>query len=155
MEYILGEKAGGCVFCDALASDRPDRENLVLARGENAFVVMNRYPYGNGHLMVLPNRHTSDFSSLTPDENSELSRLLQHAHRILTEAVQPEGFNMGLNLGDAGGAGIKDHLHWHILPRWKGDVNFMTLIAETRVIPEHILATYDLLRPHFERISKP
>ncbi len=152
MEYILGDrKPGGCVFCQAVKEGQPDRELLVLHVTEHCAVIMNRYPYTNGHLLVMPRRHTSDFASLTAEENSGIMHLLNVSHAAIKEAMRPDGFNMGCNLGRTAGAGIEDHLHWHIVPRWSGDVNFMTLISEIRMIPQHILETYDLLYPLIQK----
>ncbi len=152
MEFIRQEKREGkCVFCDALESRKPDREKLVLHVGRLGAVLMNKYPYGHGHLLVMPLRHVSDLTDLSAEENAELSSLMQGCLRTLREAFNPEGFNLGLNLGRAAGAGIEEHLHWHVVPRWFGDVNFMALLAEVRSIPQHIAATYDELRPLFQK----
>jgi ATP adenylyltransferase len=115
--------------------------------------MMNLYPYGHGHLLVLPRRHIRELTDLSREENLELSELLTTATAVLGEAMQPHGFNLGINLGLAGGAGIEEHLHWHVLPRWPGDVNFMTLVGEVRSIPEHIAVTYDQLRPLFAKLT--
>jgi ATP adenylyltransferase len=132
------------------ARDERLRENLVLFVGESSFVMMNRYPYTSGHLLVVPLRHSNDFTSLTVDENREMASLLQHAMKVLTEVYRPDGFNMGINLGAAAGAGIREHLHWHIVPRWYGDTNFMPVLGDTRSIPELLIQAYDRLRPGFE-----
>jgi ATP adenylyltransferase len=150
LEFITGKREEGCVFCKKPAERGRLRENLVLAIGERAFVIMNRYPYTSGHLLVCPLRHTSDFASLTEDETKEMSALLQTSLRVLTGCYRPEGFNLGMNLGLAGGAGIRDHLHWHIVPRWFGDTNFMPVLADTRSIPELLLQAYDRLKPGFD-----
>ena len=154
MEFILDEKAksgeggSGCVLCDLQKTDDgPD--NLILCRGDLTFVVMNKYPYSNGHLMVVPLRHVGDFETLTGEEGSELFRMSQRCLAALREATKAHGFNVGLNLGKAAGAGIEPHLHLHIVPRWEGDHNFMPVLGDTRVIPEHIEATYETLRKSF------
>ena len=129
LEFITGKRPEGCVFCKLPAEAGRSRENLVLHVGEKAFVVMNRYPYTAGHLLVIPLRHTSDFASLTGEENSEISELLQRSLRVLGEIYRPDGFNLGMNLGAAAGAGIREHLHWHVVPRWYGDTNFLPVLA--------------------------
>ena len=152
MEFICQEKPEGvCIFCEILSESRPSREKLVLHVGKLGCVVMNRYPYGHGHLMVMPIRHVGDLTELSNEENAELSSLLQTCLVVLREAMQPHGFNIGLNLGKAAGAGIEEHLHWHVVPRWFGDINFMALVSEVRSIPEHLAVTYDKLRPLFEK----
>ncbi len=148
MAYIGGAKESGCVFCAAVEAPDP-RPALVLARAREGVVMLNRFPYANGHLMVAPRAHTGDFGALAARAYGELSELLRRAVALLRDALQPEGMNVGINLGGAAGAGIADHLHWHIVPRWNGDTNFMPLIAEVRVIPEHLEAVYDRLRPLF------
>ena len=140
-----------CIFCDAFA--RADAE-LVLLRGRNAFVILNLYPYSNGHLMVAPNRHINTLVDLSGDEQSELMSMVRWAEMALTEAYRPQGINVGINLGKAAGAGIEDHLHVHLVPRWAGDTNFMTAIAETRVLPEELGQTAARLRPIFERVAQ-
>ena len=155
LEFITGKREDGCIFCKKPAETDRHRENLVLHLGERAFVIMNRYPYNSGHLLICPLRHTSDFGSLTPEEIAEMGLLLQESMRILTELYRPEGFNMGINLGAAAGAGIRDHLHWHIVPRWYGDTNFLPVLGDTRSIPELLIQAYDRLRPAFERLAPP
>jgi ATP adenylyltransferase len=147
MAYIGAPKSPGCIFCAAAeSSDR--RASLVLAQ-RPAIVMLNRYPYANGHLMVAPRTHTGDFTALPAADAQVLTHTLQQAASRLAQAFQPEGMNLGMNLGRAGGAGIADHLHWHIVPRWVGDTNFMPLLAELRVMPEHLEAVYDRLEPLF------
>ncbi|HAK93732.1 MAG TPA: HIT family hydrolase [Planctomycetes bacterium] len=148
MEYIVHPKTEGCVLCAAIERGA-NREDFVLHVGPLGAVVMNRFPYGHGHLMVLPRRHTADFAGLAREEQAELSDLLRACTEVLSEAMYPQGFNLGMNLGQVGGAGIVDHLHWHILPRWPGDVNALALICEVKSIPEHLAVTYDKLRPLF------
>jgi ATP adenylyltransferase len=140
-----------CIFCDAGA--HADAE-LVLLRGLHCFVILNLYPYNNGHLMVAPNRHINTLTSLVPEEQSELMIMARRSEMALTEAYHPHGINVGINLGKAAGAGIEDHLHVHLVPRWAGDTNFMTAVAETRVLPEALQQTADRLRPIFERLAK-
>lgn len=154
IQYIKGEKEEGCVFCKALSKGKANREDLVLHAGPLGAVIMNRFPYGHAHLMVLPRRHTADFPGLSCEENASIMKLLQVSASCLGETLDPQGFNMGINLGQAAGAGIAEHLHWHLLPRWLGDVNALALIGEVKSIPEHLLVTYDKLRPLFaERLE--
>ncbi|HEX9712047.1 MAG TPA: HIT domain-containing protein [Actinomycetota bacterium] len=149
MAYIKGEaRHPGCVFCDMPADDpAKDRENLILARGERAFVIMNKYPYNAGHLMVAAYRHVARYEQLDPEEHAEMSALTARCIRALEQVYQPEGYNIGVNLGRAAGAGIVDHLHGHIVPRWNGDTNYMTTVGETKVLPETLDQTYDNLLP--------
>ena len=139
-----------CVFCNASQSDR---EDLVLARGLVCYVILNLYPYNNGHLMVVPNRHAPNLATLSADEQLELMRLCRHAEMALTEAYTPHGINVGINLGKAAGAGVLDHLHVHLVPRWGGDTNFMTAIGDVRVLPEDLARSAAKLRPIFERLA--
>ncbi len=146
MEFIAGEKGDGCFLCDAVgAGMEADRETLVLERGRRAFVIMNRYPYNNGHLLVAPNRHGGEFCEMTPEEMAEVMALAQRWQRIICEVMKAEGFNMGLNLGKCAGAGVPDHLHLHIVPRWSGDTNFMPVVADAHVVPQALLELYDKL----------
>jgi len=147
-EYIKssGESnAQGCIFVD-LPAQNNDRENLILVRGKHAFVILNRFPYTSGHLMVAPYRHTSDMGELHDDELLEINQLVRDCLKWITAAFHPDGFNVGVNLGSAGGAGIPSHIHWHIVPRWNGDTNFITSVGNVRVIPQSLEASYDLLR---------
>jgi ATP adenylyltransferase len=151
MAYILGETKGNeqeCVFC-LPRSPNDDRDRLVMVRGEHAFVVMNKFPYSNGHLMVSPYRHTADPGELTDEEALEMHRLLILCREVLQECMAPHGFNIGMNLGRVAGAGIAEHLHMHIVPRWSGDTNFMPIFAEVRVIPQHLEETQRLLTEAF------
>jgi ATP adenylyltransferase len=144
MAYIKGEgKGGDCPFCTIPAMD--DRDGLVVARGEQAFAVLNLYPYNSGHLMLVPYRHVAGYEELTPDEAGELASLTQHALRALRHASGAQGFNVGMNLGIVGGAGIAAHLHQHVVPRWGGDTNFMPVVGHTRVLPQLLPDTRDLL----------
>lgn len=147
MSYIAGPKPPGCIFCGA-AAGADDRANLVLAR-EPALVMLNKFPYANGHLMVAPLRHTADFASLSPDELATLMRVVQTTAERMTAHFRCDGMNIGINLGAAAGAGVRDHMHWHLVPRWVGDHNFMPLLAESRVINEHLEATWEKLVPLF------
>lgn len=148
MEYVLGPKADECVFCLPESTAR-DRDQLVLVRGRLCFVIMNRYPYANGHLMVAPYRHVPDLTDLGEAEAGEMTTWLQRSVRVLREALGPDGFNIGLNLGNVAGAGIQDHLHLHVVPRWHGDTSFMTVCGQTRVVSEHLSATHAKLAPLF------
>jgi ATP adenylyltransferase len=152
MQYILGPKPDACVFCVGSDPDQ-DRERLVLARGPHTFLIMNKYPYNSGHLMVCPFRHVSSLSDLTPDEAREMMQSLQTATAVLNRAFQPHGLNVGLNLGEAAGAGIASHLHFQIVPRWNGDNSFMAVFGQTHVIPELLLETYDRIKPLFAEQS--
>lgn len=154
MEFIRADTGGVCFLCEAVAaeSDR-DRELLVLARGAKSFVIMNRYPYNNGHLLVAPYRHEGDFGAFEDDELGEMMRFLQLADRIVRSEMRADGVNIGLNLGRAAGAGVVDHLHFHIVPRWVGDTNFMPVIAETHTIPQALDELWGELRPCFEKAA--
>ena len=156
LDYITGPKDKSvCVFCRHLdeTRNRPDNpDSLVLATGAHAYVVLNRYPYNNGHLMVVPHTHTPTLTSLEPGELSELMLLTQRSEQALREAYPPDGINIGINLGRAAGAGIEEHLHIHLVPRWTGDTNFMTVVGETRVLPEDLPSTARRLRPIFQRL---
>lgn len=146
LKYIREEKEDECFLCRILAGDA-DRENLLLKRGPTCAILMNRYPYSNGHLMVCPNRHVADIDSLSSEERLETMDLVAAAVRALRETVQPEGFNVGINLGQAAGAGLEEHLHTHIVPRWTGDTNFMPVIGDARVIPQALQELWDRLLP--------
>jgi ATP adenylyltransferase len=150
MEYIQQARgeAEGCLFCDVLA-EGDDAAGLILDRGDQGFVMLNAYPYNPGHLMIAPYRHVGDPVALHDDELVDLGHLLQVSLRALTEEMHPDGFNVGMNLGRVAGAGVPDHLHWHVVPRWNGDTNFMSVTGEMRVLPESLEATYDKLRPRF------
>lgn len=150
IEYIRSEKDERCFLCEMFAAET-DRENLLLFRGGTCAVLMNRYPYSSGHLMVAPFRHTADPADLTADEALELHQLTVKAVAVLREVMNPEGFNIGINLGAPAGAGLKDHLHQHIVPRWTGDTNFMPVLGGPRVMPEALAATYDLLLDEFQQ----
>jgi ATP adenylyltransferase len=154
MDYIKTQNSDdqGCIFDQA--PDRPyDRENLILLRYGQTVVLLNRYPYANGHLLVAPGRHTGELADLTAEEHAALMRMVADSMTILTKHYAPHGFNVGLNLGTAAGAGLADHLHFHIVPRWEGDHNFMTVLAEIRTIPEHIEQTFDQLLNDFQALA--
>jgi ATP adenylyltransferase len=147
MAYIGGGvPAGGCIFCVALEDPR---ERLALGATSASLVMLNRYPYASGHLMVAPRRHTADLAGMAADEHADLAETVRRTVATLNDVLRPQGMNIGMNLGVCAGAGVADHLHWHIVPRWGGDTNFMTTVAETRVMPQHLLDTYDRLRPAF------
>ena len=150
-EYVTsGSPAPGCVFCGA-AEGRDGAEELVVHRGQANFVVMNLYPYGAGHVMVAPYRHVGRLAAATPEELGEMMTLAREVERVFTEVYRPDGINLGMNLGRAAGAGIVDHIHLHLVPRWYGDSNFMTAVGETRVIPEDPVEACARLRTHFAR----
>lgn len=150
MSYILGEKPppGSCIFCD-LPGAGDDRNNLILTSDDDYVVMMNRYPYNNGHIMVAPRLHTADLAEVDAAAYARLMEMLRHAMAAVRSALSCDGMNVGLNVGKVGGAGIDSHLHWHIVPRWEGDTNFMPVVADTKVMPQHILESYDALHPHF------
>jgi ATP adenylyltransferase len=155
MDYILAAKdqdQPGCIFC-TLARAQADRENLILWRGRRTFTLLNKFPYSPGHLMVAPYTHTADLDILLPDELTDLMINVRWAVGCLGRAMSPDGYNIGINLGRTAGAGVPDHLHYHIVPRWEGDHNFMPVIAEARVIPQHLQQTYDHLAPLFQTES--
>ena len=148
---MISKKPEGCVFCGAPDPSNPDP--LVVYRGALVYVILNLYPYNNGHLMVVPYRHESTLASLTRDEMNEVGSLTQLGERVLREAYKLEGINVGVNLGAPAGAGIEEHVHLHLVPRWNGDTNFMTVVGETRVLPEDLGATAARLRPIFNRLA--
>ncbi|HUE75505.1 MAG TPA: HIT domain-containing protein [Chloroflexota bacterium] len=140
----MGSKPPGCIFCEKPHEDR-DRENYILARGIESFVLLNAYPYGNGHLMVVPYAHLATLEDLPTSTLTELMELTRTSIASLRRVMAPDGFNVGMNIGHAAGAGIADHVHLHVVPRWNGDTNFMPVLAETRLIPEMLTSTYDKL----------
>jgi len=149
MEYIERcDEQKGCIFCDLPKTDN-DRVNLILFRGEHSFVIMNKFPYTAGHLMAAPYRHTSDLNDLSDMELTDISINVRRCINVLKKAMSPQGFNVGANLGRAAGAGIIDHVHYHIVPRWNGDSNFMPVIGDIRVVSEGLEKTYDKLYPIF------
>ena len=150
MEYILGKKGKACVFCGIKEAPPAERaERLVVCSTKHAFVILNRYPFAAGHLLVVPHTHTDALEKLSVEEYRALFDLVGAAVTRLQGAVRPEGLNVGLNLGAAAGAGIAEHLHAHIVPRWSGDTNFMPVLADTRVIPQALEETRDYLAPFF------
>ncbi len=148
MEYIANNKTEGCVFCISEKGD--DRDRLILHRSTECFVMMNRYPYTNGHLMVAPFRHTADMNDLSNDEMLDLFTVLRLCRNALQKTAAPQGYNIGINLGKAAGAGVDEHMHIHIVPRWNGDTNYMTVIGDIRVMPENLKNTYEKLLPAFQ-----
>lgn len=152
LAYVSGgDQSGGCVFCHALTDS--DAAPLIVFRGTTCFVILNLFPYNNAHLMVVPTRHVATLAEATPGERRELIDLASVAETAITEAYAPHGMNMGINLGKPAGAGIPGHLHLHVVPRWNGDTNFMTVVGQTRVLPEELPQTADKLRPIFERLA--
>jgi ATP adenylyltransferase len=153
MAYIQAAKEqgddGGCIFCD-LPAEGDDVRTMILARGELAFVIVNSFPYNPGHLMVAPFRHVGAFTSLEAAELADVDALVARSIRALEQEMEPHGYNLGMNLGRVAGAGFPDHVHWHLVPRWNGDTNFMPVVGQTRVLPELLEETYARLRPRFE-----
>jgi ATP adenylyltransferase len=150
MEYILAQKTAGCLFCSQLAAGAAhDPENYILHRASQCFVMLNAFPYNNGHLMVVPYQHEAQLERLPPEVLAELMQITARCTHLLGEAFRADGFNIGLNLGRVAGAGITEHLHVHIVPRWNGDTNFMPVLGQTKVMPEYLKETYAKLRPHF------
>jgi ATP adenylyltransferase len=149
LEYVTADKKSdtGCVFCTQPRHPHPD--SLILHEGVTCYIVLNKFPYNNGHLMVVPHRHVDSLVALQPEELQELAMLTQRSEAVLREVYQPQGINIGINLGRPAGAGIVEHLHVHAVPRWGGDANFMTVIGETRVLPESLQASAARLRPFF------
>ena len=151
IEYISSPKHDGCIFCDFPKENR-DKERLILYRGEHCFIIMNNYPYNPGHVMIAPYRHVGKWEDLTDQELLEMMQLSQLVIKALKKTMNPHGFNMGVNLGRVAGAGIDDHVHLHIVPRWNGDTNFMPVIADTKVIPESLEEAYDELKAAIDEI---
>jgi ATP adenylyltransferase len=147
MEYIdsaRNEEDAGCLFCEAPGMG-DDEKALILARSDKSFAILNKYPYNSGHLMVAPFRHVGELEDLEDDESLDMQRLLQRSIKAVKEAMKPDGFNLGMNLGTVAGAGIPDHLHWHVVPRWNGDTNFMPVLGNTRILPQAPLDTFKSL----------
>lgn len=149
----------GCIFCAVSSPGEdspaaPDRDSLVLAQGRDCYVILNLYPYNNGHLMVVPRRHIASLTLATTDELVEMMQFTRDAEAALLEAYRPQGINVGINLGQPAGAGIADHIHIHLVPRWTGDTNFMSVVGNTRVLPEDMPSTASRLRPIFERLLR-
>jgi ATP adenylyltransferase len=152
IEYITKEGGEGCIFCEKPTEEK-DRENLILYRGSTCFIMMNRYPYSNGHLMVVPYRHINNFSDLNEGERLDLINITILGKEALS-ITNADGFNVGMNLGKIAGAGIEDHIHFHIVPRWNGDTNFMPVIGDTKVIPEYLDQTYLKLFEEFKNLGR-
>ncbi|HET7854472.1 MAG TPA: HIT domain-containing protein [Candidatus Methylomirabilis sp.] len=148
MQYIVGPRSDGCILCEK-ANDTEDVKNLILARGAFTYVLMNIYPYNCGHLMIAPYRHLESLERLSAEERGEMVAWASKSERILRDVFRAEGFNIGINIGKVAGAGIDDHLHMHVVPRWNGDTNFMPVLGETKVIPEHVEETYAKLLPYY------
>ncbi len=148
MEYIQMEKSQGCILCEKPAQDN-DAANYILYRGEKNFIIMNTYPYNPGHLMIAPYRHVANLEELTDEERHEHIDVVSRSIQVLRQAFSPAGFNLGTNIGKVAGAGIVDHVHTHVVPRWQGDVNFMPVLADTRVIPQALAETYQKLKDQF------
>ena len=151
IEYIRSPKHDGCIFCDFPKENR-DRERLILYSGEHAFVIMNNYPYNPGHVMIAPYRHVGKWEELTDEELLDMMKLSQLMIKALKRSMNPDGFNLGVNLGRVAGAGIEDHVHIHIVPRWNGDTNFMPVVADTKIIPESLEETYKELKNTLKEI---
>ena len=150
-KYILtSEKEEGCIFCNRIQSDN-DKENYVLYRGENTFIIMNIYPYNNGHLMVAPFKHTPLLSDLNGTEGEELFKTMALGVKILNDSLKPDGFNLGMNIGRVGGAGVEDHLHVHVVPRWNGDTNFMPVLNDTKIVSVSLDEMYKLLKQKLKK----
>ncbi len=150
MRYILSEKREGCFFC-AIAKEDKDRDNYILYRGRTGFIVLNLYPYNNGHLMIVPYKHVASTEDLDQGTLTELMLLLNRSLRLLHRVMNPQGFNIGINLGKVAGAGVEGHVHIHVVPRWEGDTNFMPVLGETKVIPELLDETYEKLMAALEK----
>ncbi|MEK6684201.1 MAG: HIT domain-containing protein [Nitrospirota bacterium] len=151
MPYLKNGQPKGCIFC-VKTKQKHDRSNLILYRGRHAFVMMNLYPYSNGHLLITPYRHVGSIEDLDPPTLADLMRTTQRAMKALRLAYKPDAFNLGINQGREAGAGIESHVHLHIVPRWNGDTNFMPVLTDTRVIPEHLESSYDKLLPLFQTV---
>lgn len=149
LKYILSEKDEKCIFC-VKPSEKNDEKHLIPFRSEHSFVILNAYPYNNGHLMVVPNKHVSTLNQLNKTEIDDLFETVQLCERVIKQVYDPDGMNIGMNLGRAAGAGIDDHIHVHIVPRWNGDVNFMTAVSGTRVIPESFEQAFSKLKEQFD-----
>jgi ATP adenylyltransferase len=154
MAYIEVPTPSGCIFCEMPAAHQ-DPDHWILHRGQRAFVILNAFPYNNGHLMVAPFRHTADFEHLLPEEQIEIMELTRLCVSLLRAVYAPDGFNLGMNLGRTAGAGVADHLHMHIVPRWNGDTNFMPVIGDTKVLPDSLRNTYSKLRQALEASGTP
>ena len=157
LAYVTGAEgpgSAGCIFCEAAGPLASHDDDLVLIRARLAYVILNRYPYNNGHLMVVTKRHVATLHAATREELTELMQLTRHAEMALSEAYMPQGINVGINLGRPAGAGIADHLHVHLVPRWTGDASFISVVGNVRVLPEELGQTAKRLRPIFERLAR-
>lgn len=156
IEYIRAPKPAGCIFCDfPAAPEADDRANLVLHRSARSFTCLNRYPYNSGHLMVIPRAHVTELSALAPAEWADLQDELRRAVEVVKATYRPDGMNVGMNLARAAGAGIDDHLHWHVVPRWAGDNNFMPVLADQRVVVQALDEAWEQLHAGFEAVRAP
>lgn len=154
LAYINSQPPAGCIFCEKPRQNR-DAENLILHQAKRCFVILNAFPYNTGHLMVVPRPHVASLDALDSAHQTELMRWTTLAVEALKAAFAPQGFNLGMNMGQVAGAGIADHLHLHVVPRWSGDTNFMPIIGDTKVLPEALNQTYQRLKPAFERLAEP
>jgi len=154
MEFIKAPRPAGCFFCEAAGADpAADPDHLVLARSELSLVLLNRYPYNNGHLMIAPRAHLANLEELPPATAADVMGLTQRSLRVLRQVLSPQGFNLGINAGKIAGAGVADHIHQHVVPRWDGDTNFMPVVADTKVLNESLTVSYQQLRAGFDRLS--
>lgn len=156
MKYIKrfeDKENSGCFLCGGVKQNK-DRENLILYRGRNCFIILNKYPYNTGHLMIAPYRHIGELEKLTEEELAELLKLTVWSVKILRNEYRPSGLNIGANIGRAAGAGVEDHIHFHIVPRWVGDTNFMPVLSETKIMPELPHETYDRLKKYFDELKR-
>ena len=151
MKYIESNEEEGCIFCNALAKPSDDSKNLIIKRGEKAFVIVNLYPYTSGHIMVAPMAHQPSLEHLDTETRAEIMELVSDSMVILKGIYKPQAFNVGANIGEAAGAGVPDHVHLHIVPRWNGDTNFMSTVGETRVLPESLEETYRRIKVAFQK----
>ena len=149
MEYILSEKKNGCIFCEK-SQEQEDKKNYILFRDTLGFVMMNIFPYNNGHLMITPYRHAASLEDLSSEELTQIMILVKKSLSSLKKTIKADGYNVGMNIGSIAGAGIADHMHIHIVPRWYGDTNFMPILAETKVLPQHLDTTFEILQPFFD-----
>ncbi len=155
LQYVVGPKEQGCFICNAAADKDHDRERLVLYRDEHALVLLNRFPYNNGHILVTPTAHVADPTDLDEAVFCHVTALLRESVRLVRQVYRPDGMNLGMNLGHVAGAGLPGHMHWHAVPRWEGDTNFMPVLADTRCIVEHIEHSWEVLRPLFDGLALP
>ncbi len=151
-EYVAGKKDPGCIFCP-LEKPLPDEERLILYRDEKVLVIMNKFPYNTGHLLIAPKRHVANLEDLTDEELLNIMKMAQSAIKILKKVLKPDGFNLGFNLGKVAGAGYPDHIHLQLVPRWNGDINFLAVLDDVRVISQHLKTLYKELFPHFQKIK--